>query len=143
MVEPRSHLGEGQEVEEYPESPYVHGKVVSPFEGHLGGEIFLCAAEGGVYPPRRPGLDELCATKVGNDEMTGDIDKDVLRFQISVDDPCLVEGVDRKDQLTGIKPGCVRVQCAISQMGEKVPPGAEVLCPFVSLWLPETVWDLR
>ena len=144
MVNPCSHLGKRQEVEEYPESPYVHGKVVGPLEGHLGSEVFLCAAEGSVYPPRRSRLDEFRAAKVGNNEMTGDIDEDVLRFEISMDDPGLVEGVDRENQLTGIKPGRVWVQCAIShQMSEKVSSGTEILPPFVSLWPREAVWDLR
>ena len=134
MIDPCSHLGKRQKVEEYSESPYVHGKVVGPFEGHLWSEVFLRAAEGSVYPPRRSGLDEFRATKVGNDEMTGDIDEDVLRFQISMDDPGLVESIDRKNQLTGIKPGRVRVQCAVSrQMNEKVSPSTEILWPFVSL----------
>ena len=109
MADPCSHLGIRQEVEEYPESPYVYRKIVGPFEGHLGSEVFLCAAEGSVYPPGRSRLDELCTTKVGNDEMTRDIDEDVLRFQISMDDPGLVESVNGKNQLTGVKPGRVRV----------------------------------
>ena len=137
MIKPYSHLGKSQEVEEYPESPYVYGKVVGPFEGHLGGEVFLCATEGGVYPSRRSGLDELCATKIGNNEMAGDIDEDVLRFQISMDDPRLMESVDRKNQLTGVEPSRVWAQCAVShQMSEKVSSGTEILSSFVSLWLP-------
>ena len=109
---------------------------MGPLEGHLGSEVFLCAAEGGVYPPRRSGLDEFRATKVGNDEMTEDIDEDILRFQISMNDPGLVESVNRKDQLAGIKPSRVRVQCAIShQMSEKVSSGTEILPQIVSLRL--------
>ena len=70
---------------------------MSPLKGHLGGKVFLCAAEGSIYPPRRPGLDELCATKIGNDEMAGDINEDILWFQVSMDDSGLVESVNRKN----------------------------------------------
>ena len=103
-----SHLGKRQEVEEDPESPYVHGKVVSPFEGHLGREVFLCAAEGGIYPARRARLDELRATEISNNEMTEDINEDVLRFQVPMDDPSLVESIDRQNQFAGVKLSCVR-----------------------------------
>ena len=109
-----AHLGECQEVEEYPESPDVYGKVMGPFEGHLRCEIFLCAAKGGIYPAGRSGLDKLCAAKVCDDKMTGDIDEDVLRFQVSVDDPGPVESFDRKRQFTGIELGRIRVERAIS-----------------------------
>jgi len=109
MVSPRPHLRKRQEVEEYPESPYVYGKVVGPFEGHLGSEVLLCAAEGGIYPTRSSGLDELRATKVGNNEMTGDVNQDILWLQVSMDDPRLVEGVNRENKLTGIESSCVRV----------------------------------
>ena len=69
---------------------------MGPFEGHLGGKVFLCAAEGGVYPAGRSGLDELGAAEIGNHEVAGDIDEDVLRFQIPMDDPSPVERIDRK-----------------------------------------------
>lgn len=103
-----SHLGKRQEVEEDPESPYVYGKVVSPFEGHLGREVFLCAAEGGIYPARRARLDELRAAEISNNEMTEDINEDVLRFQVPMDDPSPVESIDRQNQFAGVKLSCVR-----------------------------------
>jgi len=138
-----SHLGKGQEVEEYSESPYVYGKVVGPFEGHFGGKIFLGAAEGGVYPPGRSGLDELCATKVGNNKMTGDIDKNILRFQVSMDDPGLVESFDRKGQFAGIKLSRIWVERTIShQMSEKVPSSTKVLFLTVSTRRPRVARHL-
>ena len=101
---------------------------MSPFKGHLGGEVFLCAAEGGVYPLGGSGLDELRAAKVGNNEMAGDIDEDVLWFQVSMNDPGLMESVDRKNQFTGVKLNGIRVQCAVShQISEKVSSGTEIL----------------
>lgn len=101
---------------------------MSPFEGHLWGKVFLCAAEGGVYPPGGSGLDELCAAKVGNDEMAGDIDEDILWFQVSMYDPSQMESVYRKNQFAGVKLNCIRVQCTVShQISEKISPGAEIL----------------
>lgn len=126
------HLGECQKVEEYPESPHVYRKVVGPFEGHLRCEIFLCAAKGGIYPAGRSGLDELCTAKVCDDKVTGDIDEDVLWFQVSVDDPGPVESFDRQRQLAGIELGRIRIERAIShQMSEKVSSGTEILSRLV------------
>lgn len=97
MVQLRSHLSKSQEIEEYPETPYVDGKVVSPFEGHLWGKVFLCTAEGGFYPARSSGLDDLCTTKICKDEMTRNIDEDVLWFQVSMDDSGLMERINGKN----------------------------------------------
>jgi len=72
----------------------------------------------------RSGLDELRTTEIGNDKMAGDIDEDVLRFQVPMDDPGPVESIDRENKFTGIKLGRIRVECAIShQMSEEVPAG--------------------
>lgn len=128
-----SHLSKCQEIDEYSETPYVDGKVVSPFEGHLWGKVLLCTAEGGFYPARTSGLDELCATEIGDDEMTGDIYENVLWFQVPMNDSGLMERIDGKDQFAGIKESCVGAKCAIShQISEKVPSGTEIL---IVLWV--------
>jgi hypothetical protein len=129
-----SHLGECQEVDKYPETPYIDGKIVSPLEGHLWGKIFLCAAERGFYPARSSGLDELCASKICDDEMARDIDEDILWFEVAVDDPCLMERIDRENQFGGVKEGRIGVKCTVShQISEKVSSGTEVLSRVVSM----------
>lgn len=63
---------------------------MSPFEGHLWGKVFLCTAEASFYRARTSGLDEFRAAKIGDGEMTRDIDEDVLWFQVSMNDSGLV-----------------------------------------------------
>lgn len=117
---------------------------MSPFEGHLWGKVFLCTAEGRLYRARTSGLDELRATKIGNYEMTRDIDEHILWFEVSMNDSGLMERMDGKNQFAGIKEGCVGVKCTMShQMSEKVPSGTEILTSFVRIWIPKVAWHLR
>lgn len=132
MVRPRStYLSKCQEIEEYTETPYVDGKVVGPFEGHLWGKIFFCTAEGGFDRARTSRMYELCAAKIGNDEMTKDIDEHVLWFQVAMNDSDLMKGIDGENQFGSIKESCSGVKRTIShQMSEKVASGTEIL----NLW---------
>ena len=101
---------------------------MSPFEGHFWGKVFLRTAKGCFYRARSPGLNELSAAEIGDDEMTRDIDKNVLWFQVSMNDTGPMERIDGEDQFSGIKESCVRVKRAIShQISEKVPSGTEIL----------------
>ena len=128
MVQLRSHLSECQEIEEYPKTPYIDRKVVSPFEGHFWGKVFLCTTEGSFYRVRSSRVNEFCAAKIGNDEMTRDIDENILWFQVSMNDTGLMERIDGENQFPGIKESCVGVKRTIShQISEKVTSCTEIL----------------
>ena len=90
------------------------------------------------------GLDELRTTEIGDDEMAGDVDEDILRLQVSMDNPGPVESIDRENEFTGIKLGRIRVECAVfHQMSEEVPAGTKILFSPVSTSLLGATYHLR